>query len=169
MDVEKLVVIVAFFATPVLTLLFVAVFLHFVVDMGVNAVAVRFGVRQWVLRSVLFVVCVAAFLGYVTHDRIVDERMRRESYAKAQALKDEIDARFREGAPQENVVSYLEPKLSGQVWGGLEGHDFVVFVGREPGEALSLCGPYAVGVRAEFVEERLRRTMVIGRIADLCP
>ena len=126
--------------------------------------------RRWVFRGLLFVVSVGAFLGYVVHDHNEGERMRRESYAKAQALKDEIDARFSKGAPQRDVVSFLQPKLSGDgVWGGFASyskHDiFVLFVGREP-SGVWYCGPYAVGVQAEFVEERLRETTLTGRADD---
>jgi hypothetical protein len=99
--------------------------------------------------------------------------MRRESYAKAGALKRELDARFSEGSPQQDVVSFLRPKLSDDgAWGGLEayssvgGHDvFVLFVGKEPSNVW-FCGPYSVGVAAAFVEGRLRQTTLTGRADD---
>jgi hypothetical protein len=127
-------------------------------------------VRRWALKIVLFVVCVAAFLGYLAYEHNEGERMRRESNAKAQALKDEIDARFSKGAPQRDVVGFLQPKLSGGgVWGGLasysKGDIFVLFVGREP-SGVWYCGPYAVGVAAKFVEERLIETELTGRADD---
>jgi len=91
--------------------------------------------------------------------------MRRESYAKAEALKAEIDAHFSAGAAQEDVVRFLQVKASqpGASANQSSSREFyAVFVGKDPSEMMSFCDPPDVGVKADFANGRLVQTTVVS-------
>ena len=98
-----------------------------------------------------------------------DEDTRREVEAKAQALKDEIDNRFPPGTPKSVVTAFLRTRSewSNQMVNSYIDWEYWILVGREPSRVW-YCGPWDVGVRVKFREDRLAEVLTEERGLD-CP
>ena len=130
----------------------------------VNAIVARTKIGRWRVRALVSVILIGGVAGYCTHSYRQDERMRRESYAKAEALKAEVDAHFSAGAAQEDVVRFLQMKSSepGASANKSSSREFyAIFVGKEPSESM-FCEPRDVGVKADFANGRLVQTTVVS-------
>ena len=105
---------------------------------------------------IAFAVVAAAVGACATVSRRHDEQLRREGFAKAQTLKDDIDRRFPVGTPRTQVMEFAN-KWSG--WHADSGSSHWISVGQIPSHVW-YCGPWEVGVRVSFVEERVSATSV---------
>jgi hypothetical protein len=91
-----------------------------------------------------------------TLSRRHDERLRREGYAKAQKLKDDIDRRFPAGTLRAQVDEFAG-KWSG--WHAESNSSHYISAGQVPSHVW-YCGPWEVGVTVSFNEDRVSATQV---------
>lgn len=105
----------------------------------------------------VFVVVAVSVAACVTVSRRHDEQLRREGFAKAQQLKDDIDRYFPAGTPRRQFLQWSD-KWSGWHSTG-EGKDQWLSVGQIPSHVW-YCGPWEVGVVVSFENDRVSATRV---------
>ena len=108
--------------------------------------------RTVVVFAVVATVVVTGF----TVSRQHDERLRREGYAKAQKLKDDLDRRFPTGTPRPQFMEFAD-KWSG--WHADSHSSHHISVGQVPSHVW-YCGPWEIGVTVSFNEDRVSGTKV---------
>ena len=96
--------------------------------------------------------------------RLHDERLRREGYAKAQKVKDDIDRRFPTGTLRAQFMEFAD-KWSGPH--GVSESTGWISVGEVPSHVW-YCGPWEVGVVVSFAQDRVSTTKVESRGVN-CP
>jgi hypothetical protein len=108
-------------------------------------------------RTVVVLAVVAAIVvtGLVVL-RQHDERLRRDGYAKAQKLKNDIDLRFPIGTSRAHFMEFAD-RWSG--WHADSGNSHWISVGQVPSPVWS-CGAWEVGVVVSFEQERVSATRV---------
>jgi hypothetical protein len=95
-------------------------------------------------------------VGYFAR-RHSDERIRRDMHAKAQALKEEVEHRFPVGTAQSHVIEYLRSQAG--EFRSEQANDYWLSIGQEPSRVW-YCGPWEVGIRVRFKDNRLVDTAV---------
>lgn len=107
---------------------------------------------------VVFAVVASVVVTGITVSRLHDERLRREGFAKAQKLKDDIDHYFPAGTPRSRFVDWSD-RWSGWHTPGSGGKAQWISVGQVPSHVW-YCGPWEVGVIVSFDGDRVSATEV---------
>jgi len=116
-------------------------------------------------RTVVVFAVVATVVGAgMAVSRRHDGQLRREGYAKAQKLKDDIDRRFPAGAPRPQFMEFAD-KWPGWHADNVSSH--WISVGQIPSHVW-YCGPWEVGVIVSFDKDRVSTTEV-GSWGLNCP
>ena len=114
--------------------------------------------------AVVFAVVATVVVTGFTVSRLHDQRLRREGYAKAQKVKDDIDRRFPAGTLRVPFLEFVRK------WPGLQSvseSSAWISVGEVPSHVW-YCGPWQVGVRVSFAQDRMSATEVESRGVN-CP
>jgi hypothetical protein len=124
---------------------------------------------KWRSRKGAALAVLAVVLSGIAWDRHVaslqhDEQVRREVYKKAQSLKGEIDGLFPVGSARAAFMAFAGKQAG---WQSSGGDDWWISVGQEP-SPVWYCGPWEVGVRTRFREDRVTSTSV-GSWGLNCP